>query len=131
MLASAKNGTLYVGVTSDLVKRVWEHKNDLVEGFTRRYKVHSLVWYEQHESMQSAILREKGLKNWKRLWKLELIEKINPEWRDLYEGYLRIGLDSGFRQNDGRFWGRWVEVRNSSTDPDPIPPSVRAGMAMS
>ena len=88
MLASRRNGTLYVGVTSDLIKRVWEHKNDVVGGFTRRYGVHSLVWYERHESMMAAIQREKALKEWKRKWKLELIEKDNPGWRDLYEGLL-------------------------------------------
>jgi putative endonuclease len=84
MLASQRNGTLYVGVTSDLIKRVWEHQNDMVEGFTRRYKVHSLVWYEQHESMESAIVREKALKAWQRRWKIELIERLNPDWQDLY-----------------------------------------------
>jgi putative endonuclease len=75
ILASKRNGTLYIGVTSDLVKRIWEHKNNMVEGFTKRYNVHRLLWYELHESMESAITREKRLKNWKRKWKLELIEK--------------------------------------------------------
>ncbi|MCG6878954.1 MAG: GIY-YIG nuclease family protein [Deltaproteobacteria bacterium] len=84
ILASKRNGTLYIGVTSDLVKRVWEHKNDMVEGFTKRYRVHSLVWYELHESMESAILREKRVKSWKRTWKLQLIESGNPNWQDLY-----------------------------------------------
>jgi putative endonuclease len=84
ILASKRNGTLYIGVTSDLVKRIWEHKNNMVEGFTKRYNVHQLVWYELHDSMESAIVREKRLKNWKRKWKLELIEKNNPEWLDLY-----------------------------------------------
>jgi putative endonuclease len=84
ILASKRNGTLYIGVTSDLVKRIWEHKNNMVEGFTRRYDVHQLVWYEQHESMESAIKREKRLKEWKRKWKLELIESANPNWKDLY-----------------------------------------------
>jgi putative endonuclease len=86
MLASQRNGTLYIGVTSDLVRRVWEHKQDFVEGFTRKYGVHDLVWYEQHADMLEAIAREKALKEWKRAWKLELIEKMNPEWKDLYEG---------------------------------------------
>ena len=86
MLASQCNGTLYIGVTSDLIKRVWEHKQDLTEGFTRKYGVHELVWYEQHADMLTAIAREKTLKEWKRAWKLELIEKMNPEWMDLYEG---------------------------------------------
>ena len=75
ILASARNGTLYVGVTSDLLKRVWEHKNDIVEGFTKRYAVHKLVWFEKHETMENAIVREKAIKEWKRKWKLELIEK--------------------------------------------------------
>ena len=84
MLASKRNGTLYIGVTSDLVKRVWEHKNHMVRGFTKRYGVHQLVWYELHENMESAIEREKRLKGWKRVWKLELIESVNPDWQDLY-----------------------------------------------
>ena len=84
ILASKRNGTLYIGVTSDLVKRIWEHKNNVVDGFTKRYGIHTLVWYELHESMQSAIEREKKLKEWKRVWKLELIEKENPDWQDLY-----------------------------------------------
>jgi len=84
ILASKRNGTLYIGVTSELVKRIWEHKNDMVEGFTKRYGVHRLVWHEVHESMESAIEREKRLKEWKRKWKLELIESSNPNWQDLY-----------------------------------------------
>jgi len=84
MLASDKNGTLYVGVTSNLIKCVWEHKNDLAHGFTKRYRVHDLVWYELHDSMESAISREKAIKEWKRQWKLDLIEHGNPEWKDLY-----------------------------------------------
>jgi putative endonuclease len=84
ILASGWDGTLYVGVTSDLVKRVWEHKNDLIDGFTKTYRVHHLVWYEQHETMESAILREKAIKEWKRAWKIELIEESNETWQDLY-----------------------------------------------
>lgn len=84
ILASKRKGTLYIGVTSDLTKRVWEHKNDLVDGFTKRYRVHRLVWYEFHESMESALKREKSMKGWKRVWKLELIENVNPDWEDLY-----------------------------------------------
>ena len=79
------NGTLYVGVTSDLVRRIWQHKSDFVDGFTHRYGVHTLVWFEAHESMESAIAREKAIKEWKREWKLELIEKVNPTWRDFYD----------------------------------------------
>jgi putative endonuclease len=85
ILASTKNGTLYTGVTSDLIKRIWEHKNDLIEGFTKRYGIHDLVWFEIRENMNSAIEREKNIKEWKRTWKLNLIEKNNPDWRDLYD----------------------------------------------
>lgn len=85
ILANKRNGTLYVGVTSDLIKRIWQHKNDVVKGFTERYSVHQLVWYELHETMESAIRKEKTLKNWKRVWKLKLIERSNPNWQDLYE----------------------------------------------
>ncbi len=84
ILASKKNGTLYIGVTSDLIKRIWQHKNDLVDGFTKKYAVHDLVYFEIHESMESAIMREKSIKAWKRAWKIELIEKSNLIWRDLY-----------------------------------------------
>jgi len=85
ILSSGYNGTLYIGVTSDLIKRVWEHKNDFVESFTKRYAVHRLVWYEQHATMETAIAREKALKKWNRAWKIRLIEEGNPQWRDLYE----------------------------------------------
>ena len=85
LLASRRNGTLYLGVTSSLVKRVWQHKHDLMDGFTRRYGVHTLVWYELHPSMQSAIQREKAIQKWRRRCKLALIEMDNPHWRDLYE----------------------------------------------
>ena len=84
ILASKRKGTLYTGVTSDLTKRIWEHKNDLMEGFTKRYRVHSLVWYELHADMISAIEREKNIKEWKRAWKIKLIEDNNPYWKDLY-----------------------------------------------
>ncbi len=85
ILASQRNGTLYIGVTGDPVKRVWEHKNDIVEGFTKKYGVHMLVYYELHGDMESAIIREKQLKKWNRAWKLQLIEKENPNWDDLYD----------------------------------------------
>ena len=88
MLASGRNGTLYVGVTSDLVKRVWQHKENLAEGFTNKYGVHMLVWFEQHETMESAIAREKAIKKWNRAWKLKVIESMNPLWRDLYSEIL-------------------------------------------
>ncbi len=85
ILASKRNGTLYVGVTNDLIRRVWEHKQDLVEGFTKRYGVHRLVSYQAADSPTAAIEREKPLKKWKRGWKLRLIEEVNPDWKDLYE----------------------------------------------
>ena len=84
ILASRPNGTLYIGVTSDLIQRIWQHKSNLVKGFTERYGVHRLVWYEVHDSMESAIQREKAIKKWNRTWKIELIEKNNPTWGDLY-----------------------------------------------
>ena len=86
LLASKAHGTLYLGVTSNLQKRVWQHRQDCVAGFTRRYRVHRLVWYELHDTMDAAIAREKNLKNWKRAWKIALIEKTNPQWSDLYPG---------------------------------------------
>jgi putative endonuclease len=85
ILCSKTNGTLYTGITSDVVKRVYEHKNNLVDGFTKKYGVHNLVWYEIHESPESAITREKQMKKWKRAWKFKLIEQFNPDWADLYE----------------------------------------------
>ena len=85
ILASKKNGTLYTGVTSDLVKRVYEHKNDLVDGFTKKYQVHSLVCFEIFQDVKEAIHREKCIKQWKRAWKIELIEKNNPNWKDCYD----------------------------------------------
>jgi len=84
MLASKRYGTLYTGVTNDLPKRVYEHKNDLLKGFTSRYRVHDLVWFEPHSDGRRAILREKQLKGWNRAWKIRLIEKGNPNWEDLY-----------------------------------------------
>ncbi|MGH7835387.1 MAG: GIY-YIG nuclease family protein [Candidatus Binatia bacterium] len=85
ILASKRNGTFYIGVTSDLQKRAWEHRHNLLEGFTKRYGVHRLVYYELHGDMVSAINREKQMKKWNRAWKLEVIEKQNPEWRDLWQ----------------------------------------------
>ncbi|MEX1094678.1 MAG: GIY-YIG nuclease family protein [Planctomycetales bacterium] len=88
ILASKRNGTLYIGVTSDLVARIWQHKNDVAEGFTKKYGVHSLVYFELHGDMEAAIVREKRLKKWNRAWKLRLIEEKNPNWDDLYESLL-------------------------------------------
>jgi len=89
ILASRRNGTLYIGVTSDLVRRVYDHKHDPVEGFSKKYKTHSLVYYEIHKRIEEAILREKQMKKWKRQWKLRVIESQNPDWEDLYGGILK------------------------------------------
>ena len=85
ILASRRNGTLYVGMTDDLVKRIWMHKEEVLPGFTKEYGVKLLVWYEVHESRESAFTRERQIKRWNRAWKLEMIEKTNPSWRDLFE----------------------------------------------
>lgn len=88
ILASKKNGTLYIGVTNNLIKRVYEHKNDFIKGFTQKYRVHNLVYYEVFNDVYEAITREKRIKKWKRQWKIELIRKFNPEWKNLYEEIL-------------------------------------------
>ena len=88
LLASGRNGTLYIGVTSDLIKRVFQHRNNLSDGFTKRYNVHNLVWYEVHERMESAILREKQIKKWRRTANIGLIEQGNPGWQDLWHELL-------------------------------------------
>jgi putative endonuclease len=85
IMASQRNGTLYTGVTSNLVQRVWAHREGLVDGFTKRYGVKTLVYFEAHETAESAITREKQIKKWDRAWKVEMVEKDNPEWKDLYE----------------------------------------------
>ena len=85
ILASEYNGTLYIGVTSNLIQRIWQHRSDLIEGFTKKYTVHFLVYYELHEDMPTAILREKQLKKWNRQWKINLIKKFNPTWKDLWQ----------------------------------------------
>jgi putative endonuclease len=85
ILASKRNGTLYIGVTSNLQKRAGEHRSDFIDGFTKKYSVHRLVYCELHEDMVSAITREKQMKKWNRAWKVELIEKQNPDWNDLWE----------------------------------------------
>jgi putative endonuclease len=84
IMASKRNGVIYIGITNNLVRRVYEHKHDLADGFTKRYKVHKLVYFECTESSLAAITREKQLKKWNRRWKIELIEEMNPEWNDLY-----------------------------------------------
>ncbi|MBI4599415.1 GIY-YIG nuclease family protein [Candidatus Uhrbacteria bacterium] len=85
IVASKRNGTLYIGVTNDLARRVWEHKEGLISGFTQKYHVKLLVYYEEYQDVKDAIAREKALKEWNRIWKLRIIEEQNPEWRDLYE----------------------------------------------
>ena len=90
ILANKPNGTLYVGVTSDLPKRVWQHKNDLVEGFSRKYQIHRLVLYEQHETMENAINREKKLKSGSRQKKIDMIQTMNPSWSDLYDNIVSL-----------------------------------------
>ncbi|MCW9035093.1 MAG: GIY-YIG nuclease family protein [Rhodospirillales bacterium] len=84
ILASQRNGTLYIGVTSDLVARVYQHRNDITDGFTKKHQVHQLVYSERHDRIDDAIAREKVLKKWNRSWKLELIQEQNPQWKDLY-----------------------------------------------
>jgi putative endonuclease len=88
ILSNTRNGTLYTGVTSNLPKRIWEHKNKITGGFTARYGIDRLVWYEMHESMESAITREKAIKRWNRAWKIRMIEEMNPQWQDMYQGLM-------------------------------------------
>ena len=97
LLASNRNGTLYIGVTSNLIARVWQHREHVAEGFTAKYDVTRLVWYEQHETMESAILREKRLKKWRWAWKVELVESANPSWRDLWPDILGLEPTSSLR----------------------------------
>ena len=94
MLASARNGTLYTGVTSNLETRIWQHKHDVFPGFSRKYGCKMLVWFEDHDDITEAILREKRIKRWRRRWKFELIEADNPDWRDLYPQLLSIPASS-------------------------------------
>jgi len=108
ILASRRNGTLYTGVTSDLIKRIWEHKNNVLKGFTKKYNVHNLVWYELHETLEAAIKREKAIKEWIRNWKLQLIEKNNPSWKDLYSKIVQQNTVSCFRQS-GMPKRRWYD----------------------
>jgi putative endonuclease len=85
ILASQRNGTLYTGMTDNLLQRIWKHRNDVIPGFTKQYGVKMLVWYEIHDTRAAALTRERQIKNWNRAWKLELIERMNPSWRDLYD----------------------------------------------
>ncbi len=105
LLASGRNGTLYLGVTSDLMKRIWQHREHMVGGFSDRYGVTQLVWYEVHESMDSAIQREKRMKKWNREWKVRLIDETNPSWRDLWSDIVGLSpetksMGSRLRGND-------------------------------
>ena len=84
IMSNRKNGTLYVGVTTDIARRAWEHRTGYIDGFTRRYGLNRLIWFERHEEIVPAIRREKNIKDWPRAWKVRLIEKMNPEWEDLY-----------------------------------------------
>jgi len=84
IMASKRNGTLYIGLTNNLLRRIYEHKNDIIEGFTKKYSVHNLVYYERHNDVNRAINREKQMKKWERQWKINLIQKTNPQWKDLY-----------------------------------------------
>lgn len=88
ILASKRNGTLYTGVTSDLVARIWQHKEDVLPGFSRKYGCKTLVWFETHDDIEAAIRKEKQIKRWHRAWKLRLIEEANPDWRDLWDGLI-------------------------------------------
>jgi putative endonuclease len=90
ILANQRSGTLYTGMTSDIVKRMWEHKNEAAEGFTKKYDIKNLVYYERHATPENAIQREKQIKDWKRQWKIELIEANNPNWYDLYDNLLKL-----------------------------------------
>lgn len=107
IMTSGRNGTLYIGVTSNIIQRVWQHKQGAVEGFTAKYGVKTLVWYEQHATMEHAIAREKALKKWNRVWKLELIESANPEWRDLWQDIVEDspGAHSGANDPTARHSG--------------------------
>ena len=102
ILASKQNGTLYIGLTNNLIKRVYEHKHNLIAGFTKKYRIHILLYYELFENIESAITREKQLKKWNRDWKLELIEKENPRWMDLYNKLVNAGfpIKSGMTGRD-------------------------------
>ena len=107
MLASKRNGTLYVGVTNNLLHRAWVHKNDLIDGFTKKYGVHILVWFEQFEDVHAAIAREKQIKGWNRAWKIKLIEKHNSGWNDLYDqliGEITLPETPGFPSPRFALW---------------------------
>jgi putative endonuclease len=111
ILASRPNGTLYIGVTSNLIGRVYQHRQNLIPGFTQRYGVHNLVWYEVHEQMESAILREKQLKNWSRVAKKRLIEIHNSKWQDLWPGLTLPSMASGSRHKS--VWNGFALTRRA------------------
>ena len=110
ILANKKNGTLYIGVTSDLVKRIWQHKNHVVSGFTQEYEVYQLVYFEQLDDMENAITREKVLKQWNRAWKIRLIEQVNPNWNDLYDDIVQ--LENGCPIRDFGYDGKLMRACN-------------------
>jgi putative endonuclease len=118
MLASQRNGTLYIGVTSDLIQRVWQHKEGLAEGFTKQHDVKILVWYEQHETMESAISKEKAMKKWLRAWKLKTIEQANPEWNDLWPEITGavIPANAGTQQDKNAFELKPLDSRLRGND---------------
>jgi putative endonuclease len=118
MLASQRNGTLYIGVTSDLIQRVWQHKEGLAEGFTKQHDVKILVWYEQHETMESAISKEKAMKKWLRAWKLKTIEQANPEWTDLWPEITGavIPANAGTQQDKNAFELKPLDSRLRGND---------------
>ena len=130
LLARRRNGTLYIGVTSDLHARIGLHKQDLIEGFTKKYGVHTLVYYEMHESMPAAILREKQLKEWRRAWKIRLIESMNSEWIDLFDERTGAILDGPADVEHGGCWRKQIETWPGSR-PGPslgLPAKLGAGM---
>ena len=124
IMASAPNGTLYIGVTSDLMQRVYQHRQGELDGFTKKYGCKTLVWFEQYEDMYAAIAREKDIKKWRRVWKLRLIEQANPQWRDLYEDFIGLprgvtplALDSGLSLRDPRNPARQAQPSMRSYSP--------------
>ena len=110
IMASKRNGTLYIGFSGDILKRMWEHKNDLREGFTKKYRVHTLVWYEMFSDPNAAIAREKQLKGWNRAWKIRLIERMNPNWRDLFKDLVE-GAGYSLGDPDGRISSDDLPIR--------------------
>ncbi len=142
ILASERNGTLYIGVTSDLIQRIWQHREGVVEGFTQQYAVKTLVWYEQHETMESAISREKALKKWNRDWKLRLIAERNPDWNDLWFEITGQMQENGDSSKENRHFSEETrhfseetrhsreETRHSREGGNPAQPHVQSTQSM-